>query len=69
MSSITADVVYVADLVSEAERYLATVDYFRSQGCEPEWRSEATHPQTALLDTASPAPSVSVEQVVGPDRG
>jgi hypothetical protein len=52
MSSITADLVSGAALVSEAERYLATVDYFRSQGCEPHWLSEATHARTALRDTA-----------------
>jgi hypothetical protein len=30
-----------ADLIREAERYLATVDLFRAVGCEPHWRPEA----------------------------
>jgi hypothetical protein len=50
-SSITPDLVSVHALVSEAERYLATVDYFRSQGCEPRWSGERTHAQTTLVDT------------------
>ena len=28
------------DLVAEAERYLAAVEIFRSEGCEPDWRRE-----------------------------
>jgi hypothetical protein len=28
-------------LVLEIERYLATVEFFRDQGCEPHWSSEA----------------------------
>ena len=40
MSSDTADVVSVEALASEVERYLATVEYFRSQGCEPQWSGE-----------------------------
>ncbi len=51
MSSITPDFVSVNALVSEAERYLATVDYFRSQGCEPRWSGETTPPETTLVDT------------------
>ena len=51
MSSITADLVFLDALVSEAERYLATVDYFRRQGCEPRWSGERTHAQTTLVDT------------------
>jgi hypothetical protein len=27
-------------LAEEAQRYLAAVDAFRAEGCEPEWRSE-----------------------------
>ena len=54
MSSITADALSVDALVSEAERYLATVDYFRSQGCEPQWSGERTHAQTTLVDTEPP---------------
>jgi hypothetical protein len=29
-----------ADLITEAERYLAAVAVFRSEGCEPKWRLE-----------------------------
>jgi hypothetical protein len=29
-----------ADLVAEAERYLAAVELFRTEGCEPQWRLE-----------------------------
>jgi hypothetical protein len=35
------------DLVSEAERYLALVQVFREQGCEPHWRRE---PSTQRFD-------------------
>jgi hypothetical protein len=28
------------DLVAEAERYLAAVELFRIEGCEPDWRRE-----------------------------
>jgi hypothetical protein len=27
-------------LAEEAQRYLAAVDFFRAQGCEPHWRPE-----------------------------
>jgi hypothetical protein len=27
-------------LAEEAQRYLAVVDFFRAQGCEPRWRPE-----------------------------
>ena len=29
-----------ADLITEAERYLAAVAVFRAEGCEPHWRLE-----------------------------
>jgi len=29
-----------ADLIGEAERYLAAVAVFRAEGCEPHWRLE-----------------------------
>ena len=67
MSSIPPDPVYVPDLVSEAERYLATVDYFRSQGCEPEWLSEGTHAQAVLLD-APPARVMADNELSVDDR-
>ncbi|MEP6910950.1 MAG: hypothetical protein ABI896_11035 [Actinomycetota bacterium] len=28
------------NVVCEAERYLALVDVFRAEGCEPRWRAE-----------------------------
>jgi hypothetical protein len=31
-----------ADLVTEAERYLAAVAVFRAEGCEPDWRLEVS---------------------------
>ena len=37
-------------IVREAERYLALVDVFRAEGCEPRWRSQA-----AALATARPS--------------
>jgi hypothetical protein len=38
------------DLICEAERYLALIDEFRAEGCEPRWRSQA-----AALPTARPS--------------
>lgn len=38
------------DIVCEAERYLALVDVFRAEGCEPRWRQ-----QTVVLPTARPS--------------
>ena len=32
------------DLVAEAERYLAAVELFRIEGCEPDWRREPLPP-------------------------
>jgi hypothetical protein len=32
------------ELMEEITRYLATVDVFRSVGCEPTWRPEAVRP-------------------------
>jgi hypothetical protein len=41
-----------AALALEAQRYLAVVEFFRRQGCEPHWRPE---PRTVDLDAnASP---------------
>ena len=51
MSSLAAELVSGDVLVVEIERYLATVDFFRGQGCEPEWSSEAAeHAQTVRVD-------------------
>jgi hypothetical protein len=41
------------ELTSEIERYLAAVDVFRSEGCEPRWSSEAGLPAEALLDSVN----------------
>jgi hypothetical protein len=35
------------DLIEEIARYLATVDVFRSVGCEPTWRPETVRPAPA----------------------
>jgi hypothetical protein len=32
------------ELIEEITRYLATVDVFRSVGCEPTWRPESVRP-------------------------
>lgn len=36
------------NIVCEAERYLALVDVFRAEGCEPRWRAEP-HLRAAAL--------------------
>jgi hypothetical protein len=41
-------------LISEIERYLAAVDAFRSEGCEPQWRPEEGRPTEALLHACDP---------------
>jgi hypothetical protein len=33
-----------AELIDEITRYLATVELFRSLGCEPRWRPESARP-------------------------
>ena len=40
-------------LASEIERYLAAVDVFRSEGCEPRWSSEEGLPAETLLDSVN----------------
>jgi hypothetical protein len=32
-----------ADLIEEAERHFATVEFFRVEDCEPHWRREPLH--------------------------
>jgi hypothetical protein len=50
---------HAEDLIEEIARYLATVDLFRSVGCEPSWRPESTRlpatdePRLATIATAS----------------
>jgi len=48
--------VHVNGLTSEIERYLAAVDVFRSEGCEPRWSSDeglGPVPAAALLDSVN----------------
>jgi hypothetical protein len=40
-------------LAEEAQRYLAVVDVFRAEGCEPDWRPE-TWIERAWLSGSSP---------------
>jgi hypothetical protein len=51
------------DLVCEAERYLALVDDFRAEGCEPRWRLERTVVLRAAL-AALPGPASSGARLV-----
>jgi len=41
MQSKTTEAEPVEALVPEIERYLSIVEYFRGEGCEPHWSSEA----------------------------
>ena len=41
-----------ADLIEEAERYLATVELFRVEDCEPHWRREPLHGGAVAIDSA-----------------
>jgi hypothetical protein len=41
-------------LAEEAQRYLAVVETFRAQGCEPHWRRETSHERACL---SNPSPS------------
>jgi hypothetical protein len=41
-----------ADLIEEAERYLATVEIFRVEDCEPRWRREPLHGGAVAIDSA-----------------
>lgn len=45
-------------LAEEAQRYLAVVDFFRREGCEPHWRPE---PAPARGDTHE----LSVDAIAG----
>jgi hypothetical protein len=40
-------------LAEEAQRYLAVVEFFRAEGCEPHWRSE--WPTERAQPSTSPA--------------
>jgi hypothetical protein len=41
-----------ADLIEEAGRYLATVEFFRVEDCEPHWRREPLHGGVVAIDAA-----------------
>ena len=41
-------------LAEEAQQYLAVVDAFRAEGCEPDWRPE-TWIERASLNGSAPA--------------
>jgi hypothetical protein len=41
-----------AGLIEEAERYLATVELFRFEDCEPRWRREPLHGGGIAIDSA-----------------
>ena len=45
-------------LAEEAARYLAVVDIFRREGCEPRWRAES-EPENAVALAAPGAANVS----------
>jgi hypothetical protein len=45
--------VHLEGLASEIEHYLAAVDVFRSEGCEPRWSSDEGLPAEALLDSVN----------------
>ena len=36
------------ELLDEVARYLAAVDAFRAEGCEPSWRREAADPAVTV---------------------
>jgi hypothetical protein len=42
------------DLMDEISRYLATVEVFRSVGCEPHWRPESVRPLRVTEPPRSP---------------
>ena len=39
-------------LADEAQRYLAVVEFFRAQGCEPHWEREPLPPPAMTNDNA-----------------
>jgi hypothetical protein len=48
-------------LAEEAQRYLAVVDAFRAEGCEPDWRPE-TWVERVWLSGSSPALRVEPDE-------
>jgi hypothetical protein len=40
-------------IAEEAQRYLAVVDAFRAEGCEPDWRPETWVERVWLNDTSA----------------
>lgn len=49
-------------LAQEAQRYLAVVEFFRAQGCEPHWQPEAP---PALGPTGKPNANASHAKQTG----
>jgi hypothetical protein len=48
-------------LIEEIGRYLVAVDLFRTEKCEPTWRSELAHEAARPNATLIAAPAVDVE--------
>jgi hypothetical protein len=48
-------------VAEEAQRYLAVVDAFRAEGCEPDWRPE-TWAERAWLNGSSPSPHLETDE-------
>jgi hypothetical protein len=49
-------------LAEEAERYLAVVEFFRAEGCEPHWRREMSLEQAQLNKPSSTASTQTRER-------
>jgi hypothetical protein len=50
-------------LAEEAQRYLAVVEFFRREGCEPRWAREAAPP--AVVPTVDSKKAMPHEKVRG----
>jgi hypothetical protein len=51
----------VEALVPEIERYLRIVEYFRSEGCEPQWAREDAQSVWSVSEVGSLSPAVGAE--------
>jgi hypothetical protein len=56
-------------LAEEAQRYLAVVETFRAQGCEPHWRRETSHERAWLSSPAEHVPADPREEEVIVSKG
>ena len=54
------DAIVTGAFAEEAARYLAVIDFFRREGCEPRWRAESD-PDSAATRTA-PTPQKSTRR-------